>query len=238
VNFNTATEAYLEILQTVLHQGNPVHPANPCGATLELTNFKWELSNPEKCYVDFSQTGMPERQEIYQRYVQDELAWYESGNLQASSAPAKFWMKLAGPDGNITSNYGHIIFYDKKYPGEMTAREHAVKLLLKDPESRQVVLHYSEPRHYWDGNKDVPCTVASQILLRDGKINLTTTQRSCDIRRGWSFDVPWNCHLLQMIQADLKGHGLEVKLGTFTHFCGSLHLYKTDETLARKILKL
>lgn len=209
---------------------------------LEDMNVSYTVDNLDHPHIDFRATAVPERQTTYDKYAAKELDWYLSGNLQASSAPSKFWLKLADAKGEITSNYGFMMIHDAKYPtcdatSQVTAVERAVDLLVQDPDSRQVVLHYSEPKHCWPGNKDVPCTVAAQVLLRDGELHMAVFQRSCDVIKGLSYDVPWHASLLKMIASKLSEQTKkEVKVGTFTHFVGSLHLYEQDLELAQKIV--
>jgi thymidylate synthase len=204
--------------------------------------------DPQNCTIDFTQTGAPERQEVYDKYRKAELEWYLSGNTLASSAPSKFWNQLADKDGHITSNYGSMMLFEEIYPphqdaspgsghGYQTAIDRVVDTLVKDPDSRQAIVHYNQPDHCWPENKDFPCTMYSQFFIRGRHLHMTTCQRSCDIIKGFSYDVPWSCHFMEMVLNRLKERGLDVQLGLFTHVFGSLHLYEKDLELANKILQ-
>jgi thymidylate synthase len=216
-------------------------------------------TDPNNCHINFLETAAPERQAVYDKYKEAELAWYLSGNTLASSAPSKFWNQIAGPDGCITSNYGHMILFEKVYPsskpaistasepedykakivmmeGEMwTPFEKVIDTLIKDPDSRQAIVHYNRPEHCYPQNRDFPCTMYSQLFIRDGKLYMTTMQRSCDIIKGFSFDLPWSCHLMKMVFNRINSHGQNIELGEFTIVFGSLHLYEKDLDLAARI---
>ena len=227
-NFPSFNAAYQNLLRRVLSEGSLIAPRNiPCR---ELTFVHWTLDDPRNDRLDFSKTGLPERQEIYDSYAERELDWYVSGNLAASSAPSKFWAKLADSDGNIISNYGHMMMFDKMY-GKKSAYNHALETLRLDRDSRQCIMHYNLPRHYFHGNKDVPCTLTCQLLIRAGKLSMWVTQRSCDSIKGLSFDVPWHCYLMRNLAKDMG-----VELGKFHHSIGSLHVYETDVEKARLII--
>lgn len=256
------TELYQRILLHLLQ--NPDHVIAPRGLKInELVNATIVI-DPDFHIINFAETGAPDRQEAYDRYRKAELEWYLSGNTLASSAPSKFWGTLAQPDGHITSNYGHMMLFDKKYPsqptiisdlkglyasaddsraiitnGEMqTALDRVVETLTKDPDSRQAIVHYNEPRHCFPQNKDFPCTMYSQFFVRDGWLEMTTYQRSCDIIKGFSYDVPWSCHFLDMVLKRLQAAGLQLQgCASFTHVFGSLHLYHKDLELAEKIVR-
>jgi thymidylate synthase len=249
-NYKDFTELYQDILHSLFDPSEeiPTYQIAPRGLPItEIVNAT-VIVDPKACTIDFTRTEAPERQEAYDRYRKAELEWYLSGNTLASSAPSKFWNQLAGLDGHITSNYGHMMLFDKIYPPYplmddappsdphwQTAFERVIETLFKDPDSRQAIAHYNQPRHCYPQNKDFPCTVYSQFFLRNGKLNMTTYQRSCDVIKGFSYDVPWSCHFMEMVCEELKKKGAQVELGEFTHVFGSLHLYKKDEELAVKI---
>lgn len=195
----------------------------------ERLNVSYELFNPKECTINFLNTKIPDRQATYDKYAEAEHEWYLSGNLKAESAPSKFWMKLADPDGNIVSNYGYMMLHQKLY-GDMTPVEKVIDTLTKDKDSRQAIMHYNLPKHFFEGNKDVVCTLSTQLFIRDNRLFMTVTQRSCDIIKGLSYDVRWHCWLMQHIAEKLN-----VGLGIFTHNIGSLHLYENDTELAKRI---
>lgn len=209
----------------------------PIGEFINVT----VITDPNDCHIDFLRTEAPERQEVYDKYCKAELEWYLSGNTLASSAPSKFWNQLAGPDGHITSNYGHMMLHDKIFPivgsdEKLTNIERVVEVLTKDPDSRQAVVFYGQPRHYWAGNMDQPCTLSGQFFIRDSKLHYTVTQRSCDIWLGFQFDCPWQCFFQKIVLEKLNEKGMNITLGNYTHVFGSLHLYEKNLEMAKKVI--
>jgi len=232
------TTAYLALLSSVMSRGKPANAQNPRGSARELTNVVYSLKGldtPANWHVDFKKTGYPERTEVYESYAKRELEWYQSGSLDAATAPSKFWSKLADDQGKIVSNYGHMMLHWPGYPQDRTAVQTAADILVADPCSRQAVLHYSQPKHYL-GLKDTPCTVSASVMIRDGKLNMTTFQRSCDCVKGLGFDTAWNCWLMSYLRDLLAAKGVVAELGTFTHVIVSLHIYDVDMDLVCKIL--
>ncbi len=201
----------------------------------EVMFAAYTLTDTTKTRINFERTAARERQEVYDRYAAAELEWYRSGRLQADSAPSKFWLKLADADGNIVSNYGHIVLHDRVYQmpaGDrlVTAEDHVVFELTKDPDSRRAIIHYSTPARLHNP-KDMPCTVAAQLLIRDGLLHMMVFQRSADIIKGLSYDVVWHAWLMTQL-----ARRLEVRTGHLCHTFGSLHLYESDLALAERIL--
>lgn len=246
LDFKTFTDLYKEVVSDLIE--TPDYVIAPRGLPVrEMTNVT-VVVHPMEHTIDFSKTKAPERQEAYDKYRNAELEWYLSGNTLASSAPSKFWNQLADQDGHITSNYGHMMLFDKLYPQTQspydgpdpqfdTAIDRVVETLLKDPDSRQAIVHYNQPGHCYPQNKDFPCTMYSQFFVRDGYLSMTTYQRSCDIIKGFSYDVPWSCHFMNMVLDRLQDKGKVYSLGEFTHVFGSLHLYEKDLELAQRIVQ-
>jgi thymidylate synthase len=232
------TDLYVRILRAVYE--TPDFRCSPRGIGVrELVNVMVEYTSPrDGGVIDFSRTGMPERQEKYDSYRLREHDWYMSGSLRAEDIGA-FWRSIADGDGNIVSNYGFICLHDRKYVvdgGSMTGVEYVVDVLRRDPDSRRAVIHYNEVRHHNDGTgnpKDHPCTMHDQFLLRDGRLYLTVVMRSNDTIKGISYDMPWACALLCMV-ADM----LSVEPHSVTFCDASFHVYDKDEKMVRRILSL
>jgi len=62
-----------------------------------------------------------------------------------------------------------------------------------------------------------------QFYIRDNKLHMIYTMRSCDFLTHFIYDVYFSI-FLQSYVAD----NLNLNMGTFTHFIGSLHAYKKD----------
>jgi thymidylate synthase len=100
-----------------------------------------------------------------------------------------------------------------------------IEELKSHPDSRQLFLSV------WDkqvdinrlGRRRVPCTLGYYFQNRKGKLNITYLQRSADYVTHFQNDIYLAVKLLHFI-ADKAG----LQSGTFTHWIGSLHVYKED----------
>lgn len=154
------------------------------------------------------------------RYAVGELLWYLSGSNKLSDIKlySKAWENLSDDGETVNSAYGYRI--EKKFG--FNQWEHVVKLLRKDPNSRQAVIHIKDASN--EVTKDLPCTVCLQYFIRDGKLHATTYMRSNDIWLGFPYDVfSFTCFQIML------AFELGVEIGTYTHIAGSLHLYSRDK---------
>lgn len=176
----------------------------------EIINAVTEIRDPRDNLVTSPIRGLSNK------YAIGELLWYLSGSnsLKAISNYSKTWKKLSDDGKTVNSAYGYRIF--EKFGFDQW--EHVKSLLKKDPSSRQAVIHIKEPNP--EPTKDLPCTVALQYLIRDGKLYATTYMRSNDIWLGFPYDVfTFTCLQIKL------AFELGVDIGTYTHIAGSLHLY-------------
>ncbi|MCI4365068.1 MAG: thymidylate synthase [Thermoplasmata archaeon] len=112
-----------------------------------------------------------------------------------------------------------------KQPTPIDQLKRSEQILTHSPATRQLVLQI------WDKevdlpnpdpvSNDVPCNVASQLLVRGGQLEWFQLMRSTDIVWGLTYNlVQWTT--LQEIVAGWTGHGI----GTFTLVSDSLHVYR------------
>ena len=102
--------------------------------------------------------------------------------------------------------------------------------LQKNPNTRQAVITFYD-RHEdlanMGGIKRIPCSMYYQLLRRPRKgkeeLDLIYTMRSCDLYTHMLYDM-----MLAMKFQIYMSHLLNIKIGNFTHFIGSLHAYKKD----------
>ena len=157
------------------------------------------------------------------RYAMGEFLWYLSGNnslKEIQKYAPKSWNRMSDDGLTVNSNYGHKIF---RFYG-FDQWEYVKELLVKDPNTRQAIIHIKEPRDTIENpTKDLPCTISLQFLQREGKLNLITYMRSNDIWMGFPYDVFNFCNFLVLMSMEI-----ELEVGTYTHIAGSLHLYERD----------
>lgn len=182
----------------------------------EVINAITIINDPTRCIMKNTIRKLP------MRYCVGELLWYLSGNdnLSAIQNFTSAWDRMSDDGKTVNSNYGNLI---QTYYGfdQLSMCE---KLLKENPNTRQAVIHLKSARDVTaKPTKDLPCTISLQFFIRDKKLYMTTYMRSNDIWMGFPYDVfQFTCMQIYLAMR------LNVKLGTYTHIAGSLHLYKRN----------
>ena len=137
-----------------------------------------------------------------QSYIDAELKWYESGSTNINDIhgvdkdPPAAWQYAANDNGEINSNYGHLIdspkFYNQFY--------NAIDELIKNPDSRRAQMVYNRPsiwvEYNENGKSDFICTNAQTFYIRDNKLHMVSQMRSNDVVFGYKNDYAWAQHLM------------------------------------------
>lgn len=184
----------------------------------EVLNAAFCVEDPTRNIVTSKYRKLP------MRYAVGELLWYLSGSNKTADIAqfATKWNEISDDGVHANSAYGYRI--GKKFGFDQWA--YVVDLLRKDPDSRQAVIHIKDADNA--KTKDLPCTVYLQFLIREGKLHMMAHMRSNDIWMGVPYDMFSFC-AMQMLMAMQLG----VQVGSYTHYAGSLHLYKRDYETAK-----
>lgn len=216
VEADTVNDAWQQWFNLVLNQAKAGKndPSRDGNIVAEFLNATTVIKDPTRNIVTSQDRKMP------MRYAVGELLWYLSGSnrLRNIFIFSKVWERMS--DNNITVNsaYGYRIF--KQF--DFDQFEYVQRLLQAQPLSRQAVIHIKDPVNYMDyPTKDVPCTMDLQYFIRDNKLHATTHMRSNDLWTGFPYDVFFFTCLQIML-----AFRINVDIGTYTHFAGSLHLYE------------
>jgi thymidylate synthase len=209
------SDLYRLALSRVLTSGDHVRPRDM--QTRELRSVTLQLTNPLANLV-----VSPARKANYAFGIA-EFMWIMSGQNDVETI-AKFNKQMGNfsDDGTYMKGaYGPKVVEQLPYIEET---------LRKDPNSRQAVLTIWRERP--GPTKDVPCTSLFQFFVRNGALELTTFMRSNDLWLGFPYDV----YDFTMIQNYLA-HRLGVRLGTYTHCVGSLHVYEHHWESAHAVIQ-
>jgi thymidylate synthase len=244
VKGKTLAEVYQHILYDIMT--HPEYTTNPRGQeTREVANLIIEIEDPLMNMVINKKRSTPNR------YLAGELWWYlnDQSNKIGSILPfSQFWSKITNPDGEtVNSNYGHLLFNqhcfapDRFFYGEGRPRAHnewswALESLKADRYSRQAIIHFNKPHHMFPQNKDFPCTVAAQFMIRAERLFMTVYMRSQDEILGRIFDVPFFTVLQQQMLSHLKDTYPYLKLGSYIQHNGSSHIYENNFGLVHDML--
>ncbi len=227
---------------------SPEYKSSPRGKSIhEITNVMFKVQYPVSEPIV---TSDPKRNLVLRDYFAKEKELYDSMTNRAEdfAAASKFWAKIANPDGTINSAYGHLIWQvpllgDPEYEkavgnsGDMrTPWEWALHSLKSDRDTRQAVVPFAAPHHYWHGNKDQVCTLHGIFQIRDNALHLTVVMRSNDLVKGLAYDMPWFVLLMDRMLVELKDIYPGLTKGSYTHMTHSAHIYLEDAEKVRLML--
>ena len=179
---------------------------------LELIDQKLRLTNPTKL-------GIYDRARKFKKeYAIAELLWYIGRDRAVGNMGelASIWNDIKDEHGHVESNYGTYIF------GEQW--EWVVTELESDPESRRAVIAIYANGHKYSNEKDHPCTMSLQFLIRNEHLHLIWNMRSSDLVFGFCNDMFCAGMILQLMLNELDE--MDLRLGDITFNLGSLHIYE------------
>lgn len=213
---------------------NPGFITNPRSKEIkELTNVLFRVENP------YSNLFKNKVRDLPLGYLKDELNLYFSGRNDAEgfSKASKFWNSIKNNDNTVNSAYGYLIFKKKNSHG-FTQWQWAYNKLKEDKDTRQAFIFVSKPSVQYKGVKDFICTTSYHFLIRENKLHLTVNRRSQDIFFGLTYDYPWESLLMQQMLTHLNPSIYDnLKMGTYTLHCTSLHLYQKNYNIVENMIK-
>lgn len=109
--------------------------------------------------------------------------------------------------------------------------KHCIDELRLDPDSRRALASIHMPQHDWHGSVDTPCTADVQFLIRDNKLIMINHMRS----QSAAFVMPYDIFLMTMLH-ELIANELDVELGYYQHFCGSIHFFEREMDIVNEML--
>lgn len=226
--FDNFTDCYIQLLRQVSDHYEYI--SSPRGQKIkESLGVSFTITNPRSRvpYV-FGRSFS-----VY--YMVAELIWYLSANDSTEwiSRYSSFWKNISDDGVTANSAYGARLFRrnEKIAGGRFTQLNYVINELRRDPESRRAIMHLRVPDDSIDAKLDVPCTLALQFFIREGRLHQVVNMRSSDLIFGISYDIP----AFTMFQ-ELIANELGVELGSYTHVSNSLHIYERHFEMAEKIL--
>ena len=219
--YQSFTEALSEIKRDISEMGIDVHTStyqnkyigsDPEMATKEVQNYIYTVIEPEGKDLNPSQPWA--EVEFAERIAS---SWINPG--EAYKLRPEVWDEFINPPtGRFDYSYNERI-------GNCNQLEEIIYTLTCDPNSRQCFLSVWQPT---DANKlggfgRIPCTLGYQFQIREGKLNITYLQRSADFATHFNNDL----YLAWKLQKYIAER-LNVPVGVYTHWIGSLHVFKRD----------
>lgn len=224
---STFEEAYCETLALVASRGVYSDSRTGKGIT-ELTNVSFSFKNPMAL-------SLPSRLPS-EKYTIGELEWYMSGSydLEDAAKLSNVWTKCSDDGERVNSNYGALVFHERNSKG-LTCFEHAVNCLASSASSKKAVIPIYAPEHSYL-SKDNPCTMYLHFRIQGAELHCNAVMRSNDLFFGTPYDVRFFVFVQWMIMRALKVRGVEVTMGTYTHFSHSIHFYREKHEKISEIL--
>lgn len=224
--FRTFEESNHEILRDIVERGIRVHPEtmqdkivedNIDFETMEIQNVHYTITQPNLEHLNpiqpWADAEWKERIEggYYGNPVNPGDAWELRSDV---------WDQFRERDGQFAYSYS-----ERLNAGGTNQIKLAIKELKKHPNSRQVYIAIWDPMldPIRRGVRRVPCSLGYSLLLRQNRLDITYTMRSCDWMTHYQNDL-YLARKLQEFIADQVG----VEAGHFTHIVNSLHIYKKD----------
>lgn len=167
-------------------------------------------------------------------YAKKEWLWYLGADPKDDSIVehAKMWQKLQQPDGTFYSNYGQYIF---GLDDEDTQFDYVIHTLLKDPGSRRASMVLLSREHLFQENIDTVCTYSINFTIENGYLHMTVMMRSNDVIFGFTNDAFCFWQLYMMVYTVLQSQMNGLKVGFYTHFTNSMHVYERHYDMIRDI---
>jgi len=207
---NSADDLLLEVFKRLFKSGleaqaSKGHILELTGVQLELRNPRARLSRTETRSILFSSLG--------------ELFWYLSGS-QSLSFIRHYIEKY--PEETPDSDTLQAAYGPRLAPhGSMSLLYRIVELLKEKPTSRRAVIPIYSVSDVVIDHPEIPCTCTLQFLIRRNRLLMIVYMRSNDAFKG----LPSDIFAFTMIQ-EMLARALEVEVGSYKHFVGSLHLYE------------
>jgi len=180
---------------------------------LEAINARIVINNPQQRVAAVrSDNG------CFVPYMGLQWAWYAYTHQDTALKEyyPEAWQRAT--KGDVNSNYGQYVWAESQF-------QNCFKLLRDDPNTRRAVIMFNRKEVAMSSTNDHICTTSLQFLARDGQLHLITTMRSNELHFGFRTDVVFFT-MLQEIMATILG----LKLGTYCHNVGSLHVKKDKIT--------
>lgn len=220
--FQNFPEAFEEIRRDLAEMGVDVHTRtmqdklieeDESFATKELQNYIYTVTEPK--FDELKPTQPWADEEWTERYA--------GARYGLSVNPGIAYKKRS----DVWEEFLHRGRFEYTYSERFASANqvnHVINALKRDPMSRQLYVAMWQPTDSNKlGDKRVPCSLGWHFMHRQGKLNVTYFMRSCDFSTHFQNDIYLSMKLQHLIAEEAN-----VEPGMFTHFMGSLHVYKKD----------
>ena len=226
---NLQIERYLDMLSRVMARGTIIKPRGIEVKEIEDLQLMVDPSWPFMTFED---------RKYDVGYFKKEMIWKLGANKYDASIQnhATMWNQIQNPDGTYNSNYGQYWF------GEQGGIWSVVTELIRDQDSRRVVIPMLNASHMSPQTIDTVCTECVGFRLRPCKsglcLNMSIHMRSSDIIYGLGTDIPTFAFLYRLVYGLIKESiTLPLVVGTMMITAMSSHIYSKHYVMVNKILE-
>src|ERR1044072_2034744 len=183
---------------------------DPNMETLELQNYTYTVTGDSYRGIPLKNASWCE-EEFAERISREDLNPGEAWKLRRDT-----WKPFIRADGKFDYSYSQRI---------ALSLDNVINALKKDPYTRRAFLPVFDAGE--DSQDDftsrVPCSLGYWFNFRQNRLNITYLQRSADFSEHFNNDL-WLADRLKCYIAGEVG----MAEGFFTHWVGSLHVFKKD----------
>ena len=139
---------------------------------------------------------------------------------------ADLWNNFLEGTGKFSYQYAERLWVRNQFGS-------VISCLKNDSGTRQAVLSVWDPEIDMDTNKlggvsRVPCSLTYQFLIRNGRLHCIYNMRSNSAFEHCCIDLYCASGLMEYVVKELKDTYPDLKVGSLTYCCGSLHMFKWD----------
>lgn len=139
---------------------------------------------------------------------------------------ADLWNNFLEGTGKFSYQYAERLWTNDQF-------EHVINTLKNDESTRQAVLSIWNPSIDMDGTKTggvsrVPCSLFYQFLIRNNRLHCIYYLRSNDMLSHHAIDLYCASGLMEYLVKRLKDTYPNLKVGSLTYECGSLHEFNFE----------
>ena len=168
---------------------------------------------------------------VHLRSIIYELLWFLRGDTNVKwlqQNEVSIWDEWADADGNLGRVYGAQWCDWRTADGRSIHQlNQVIAQIRRNPDSRRLIVTAWNPGEV-EGMALPPCHTLFQFYVSEGELSCQLYQRSADIFLGVPFNIA-SYALLTLMVAQVTG----LKLGTFVHTFGDLHLYSNHVEQAK-----
>ena len=220
-------QTYLDLLTDVLNNGT--HKSDRTGTGTRSVfgrQIRFDLSN-----------GFPlvTTKKIHFKSVVHELLWFLSGDTNIkylTDNNVRIWNEWADSNGDLGPVYGEQWRTWQAPDGRIIDQiQNVINQIKTNPDSRRMIVSSWNPADI-DSMALPPCHCLFQFYVTNGLLSCQLYQRSADIFLGVPFNIASYALLTFMI-----AQVTHLKVGTFVHSFGDVHLYDNHVEQAQTQLK-